>query len=44
MILFVKPEYQPQNWHSYLLYVGLILITCESTRDKIGVPLTDDLK
>ncbi|KAM6538176.1 hypothetical protein FALCPG4_000059 [Fusarium falciforme] len=27
MILFVKPEYEPQNWHSYLLYVGLILIT-----------------
>lgn len=44
MILFVKPEYEPQNWHSYLLYVGLILITRESAWDKLGVPLTDDLK
>ncbi|KAI1018388.1 hypothetical protein LB503_005525 [Fusarium chuoi] len=27
MVLFVNPDYQPQNWHSYLLYIGLILIT-----------------
>ncbi|KAJ4248782.1 hypothetical protein NW762_012620 [Fusarium torreyae] len=27
MILFAKPDYEPQNWHSYLLYIGLILIT-----------------
>ncbi|RBA11115.1 hypothetical protein FPRO05_04288 [Fusarium proliferatum] len=27
MVLFVNPGYQPQNWHSYLLYIGLILIT-----------------
>ncbi|KAM0552680.1 hypothetical protein ACHAPJ_007777 [Fusarium lateritium] len=29
MILFAKPDYEPQNWHSYLLYVGLIMITPE---------------
>ncbi|KAM5343328.1 hypothetical protein ACJ41O_014294 [Fusarium nematophilum] len=27
MIIFAKPDYVPQQWHSYLLYVGLILIT-----------------
>lgn len=44
MILFVKPEYEPQNWHSYLLYVGLILITRESIYGEPGVPPTDELK
>lgn len=29
MIIFVQPEYVTQKWHSYLMYVGLILITCE---------------
>ena len=27
----MHPEYQQQRWHSYLLYVGLIGITREST-------------
>lgn len=31
MVLFVNPDYQPQNWHSYLLYIGLILITREAS-------------
>jgi hypothetical protein len=29
MVRFVYPDFQAQLWHSYLVYVALILITCK---------------
>ncbi|ETS77689.1 hypothetical protein PFICI_09751 [Pestalotiopsis fici W106-1] len=27
MIVFIDPDYEPQTWHSYLMYIALIFIT-----------------